>query len=232
MRRFARLAAAAAFTLVASEAQAADLCWTQPVTSLTVCSGYAISGGGTTWNLDVWAFGTLQPIRITDVGLFNTGATTGTLVSVRGINVLDQNGDLFNSIDLSDAWENGYGNNLLNTSPKIGASSNPQTDGIVGDNTPLSFGGVRTTGTDGSSYVRFTFTTTGVVNTQTAAFGYFAQGDGVSLRCFTDRTVSGYDCDDNPSITSVVPEPSTYALVASGLLGIFGVTRRRRNRAA
>jgi hypothetical protein len=28
-----------------------------------------------------------------------------------------------------------------------------------------------------------------------------------------------------------VPEPSTYALMAAGLAGIFGVSRRRRNNA-
>lgn len=35
-----------------------------------------------------------------------------------------------------------------------------------------------------------------------------------------------------PGTYNIVPEPSTYALMASGLLGIFGVARRRRNRAA
>lgn len=35
-----------------------------------------------------------------------------------------------------------------------------------------------------------------------------------------------------PGTYSVVPEPSTYALIASGLLGIVGFARRRRNSAA
>lgn len=35
-----------------------------------------------------------------------------------------------------------------------------------------------------------------------------------------------------PDTYNVVPEPSTYAMMASGLLGIFGFARRRRNVAA
>ncbi|MBY0491291.1 MAG: PEP-CTERM sorting domain-containing protein [Gemmatimonadaceae bacterium] len=38
-------------------------------------------------------------------------------------------------------------------------------------------------------------------------------------------------CGGTPTITNVVPEPSTYALMTAGLLGIFGVARRRRNAA-
>ena len=230
-RLLASLAVAAGMTFGATEARAADLCWVQQPSTLTVCSGYAISGlGTTTVNLDVWAFGTLQPIRITDVGLFNAG-TAGSLASVTGFNVLNSAGTLFSNTSITN-WSNTHGNNLLNSSPNLGAHADQQGDGVIGDNTPLSFGGWRTTGTDGSSYVRFTFTTTSAAS-QNTSFGYFAQGNGVSLRCFSDRTVdSDYSCGDNPGITSVVPEPSTYALMASGLLGIFGFARRRRNVAA
>jgi hypothetical protein len=31
---------------------------------------------------------------------------------------------------------------------------------------------------------------------------------------------------------TVVPEPSTYALMSAGLLGIFGVARRRKNKSS
>ena len=37
----------------------------------------------------------------------------------------------------------------------------------------------------------------------------------------------GGGSDITPSALSVTPEPSTYVLLASGLLGVFGVARRR-----
>ncbi|WP_373059008.1 PEP-CTERM sorting domain-containing protein [Gemmatimonas sp.] len=36
----------------------------------------------------------------------------------------------------------------------------------------------------------------------------------------------------NTSTYNIVPEPSTYALMATDLLGIFGVARRRQSSAA
>ncbi len=46
---------------------------------------------------------------------------------------------------------------------------------------------------------------------------------------FTNGACTTNGC--GPGITTVVPEPSTYALMATGLLGIFGFARRRRNNA-
>ena len=43
--------------------------------------------------------------------------------------------------------------------------------------------------------------------------------------------VKGVTCIGESGCNTVVPEPSTYALMASGLLGIFGFARRRRNNA-
>lgn len=40
--------------------------------------------------------------------------------------------------------------------------------------------------------------------------------------------VSDYDFNDAMALVKVVPEPSTYALMATGLVGLFGVARRRR----
>jgi len=58
--------------------------------------------------------------------------------------------------------------------------------------------------------------------------------NGTSLNKGVGRDLSHarlWSTQGKPSITSVVPEPSTYALMTTGLLGIFGFARRRRNNA-
>lgn len=55
---------------------------------------------------------------------------------------------------------------------------------------------------------------------------------GIMDASSTSLTPTATPSCGGPGTYNVVPEPSTYALMASGLLGIFGVTRRRRNRAA
>jgi hypothetical protein len=81
-------------------------------------------------------------------------------------------------------------------------------------------------------------TFTGVTGIQSAgdvnlAVRFQSVGNG-SLRCFTSSGLSNDNCTtdpDNPGggITGqVVPEPSTYALLGSGLLGLAGIARRRR----
>ena len=54
------------------------------------------------------------------------------------------------------------------------------------------------------------------------------QGISNATVIFTNGECTANGC--GPRITSV-PEPSTYALMATGLLGIFGFARRRRNNA-
>lgn len=60
------------------------------------------------------------------------------------------------------------------------------------------------------------------------------QSDGIShIGFYTGTGGLGADCIENPngscvSITTVTPEPSTYALMGAGLLAMFGVARRRR----
>ncbi len=56
------------------------------------------------------------------------------------------------------------------------------------------------------------------------------QGDGITdaivIRSNTATVVPG-----NPGTPGVVPEPSTYALMATGLAGLFGIARRRKQQA-
>lgn len=55
---------------------------------------------------------------------------------------------------------------------------------------------------------------------------------GVMDAAATSLTPTATPSCGGPGTYNVVPEPSTYALMASGLLGIFGFARRRRNVAA
>ncbi len=242
-RAGAALAAAVAFAAPASAtAQSSILC-----NSTLVCAGvsYSIVGGDLV--VDLRNFGTTTNTQsfISGFGFYGLpmGITADQLLSATytGVNPAQ-------SVDLLSAGLVTFG---APQDLQQGAGTQALTFGVDFGNNGLATCGNQQISNGNTRYetcanefARFTFNLTGALTTQQLAdldFAFRTQGigpNGDSDKCFSTGDAN---CVVTPSTPggviggggtgSVVPEPSTYALMATGLVGLVGFARRRRTQA-
>ena len=99
---------------------------------------------------------------------------------------------------------------------------------------PISFAFPNTLTGQGNS--GFLFVLDAAQQTAATAAGAFAGGGRVGVGASVSGAAGGNETffvgNTGTVNVSTVPEPSTYALMAAGLAGVFGFARRRRNRTA
>ena len=170
-----------------------------------------------------------DPSRITGIGIYYLGGASmgaaGTLAApVPGGN-----------------WENGFvgsGGQITSPGPVgsevwlLGASVGG-AGGIYGCTDPTG-GSADVPSCAGPLTFRFDFASTADIRMQDLEFAFRAQSVGAtgeSTKCYTsDPAGSAMACEPWTPPT-VTPEPTSVVLMASGLLGVFGVARRRRRTA-
>lgn len=234
------LAAAALLPVTAAPASAQDfvyynICGVADGTSLKICASADLTLTGSTlvmrvWNMEVdGAAGASSYASefggwhtITSVGLQYVGAgvaaPVGDLASARYVF-----GDGATDFRSLTHWSDVDGRNPLQV--ELGSSTRGHRDGIVGcrDPGPNNAGHVATCGTYGvMSYVEFTINN---VNPDLDFTAYNFEFHGQQM--LDGRSAKGSGGGTPPE---VVPEPITMVLLGTGLLGVGGVSLRRRRR--